>query len=365
MDIVRPIVVAVMLVGNLLWVSAPLFGQARSPEEPPVLHAYANLVQIPVLVLAGNRLRAHPLSQQDFRLSIDSGPMFEPRHVRREGLDAINLAVLVDVSPNTRKALAGLADALPDLAVSLTENDRVSLTLLQGCSTARTEDVPGDLLWLRRLGAFVTAELERTGNAAQAQPCAGGLRLRDASLLAVEKLMTGNARRVLLVMTDGLADRSSTSLQQLRFAAGATGVSIFALREQTEEAAKGNIFVLNRDAFAFAAPRTRDGSIDALVALTEWAGGTTLETRGHPLGESLTRIMRLIRERYIVEFVRPEKLQEGQHSVEVRLRDGGLFATSAGVGLPSINPGVANDPNTVPSDASRQPPIGTRRVVPR
>ncbi len=121
----RAWVVTMLWAAVLLW-SAGLPAQT-DPGPVPVLHAYATLVQVPVLVLSDQRSRVPVVAAGQFSVSIDSGPFFAPIHVRREGLDPIRLVLLLDASPNTRPMIARLTDAMPDLAASLSAADEVSL----------------------------------------------------------------------------------------------------------------------------------------------------------------------------------------------------------------------------------------------
>ncbi len=234
----------------------------------------------------------------------------------------------------------------------------------------QTKAVPAVLPSLRRLADAVVAELGRPAPASTAaatpaaKTCGDGPRLWDAALVALNRVEAVNARRVLLLVTDGVDDHSVTTVQQLRLAAGADGVAIFGLWQQRAEAVKRDGFAMNRDAFSDAIPTSRE-VLSPLVALTETSGGVTLGTDGRPLAEGLVRIVGLLRERYIVEFQRPSKAAAGGHSMVVRVDTKHVFVRWAGVGVPLPDPALENDPTRVPNDPGREPPVGTRRMLPR
>ncbi len=69
---------------------------AAQDEAIPTLHVYANLIQIPVVVLSPFHMPLAPIAPSRFSISLDSGPQFRPTHVRTEGDDPISLSILLD-----------------------------------------------------------------------------------------------------------------------------------------------------------------------------------------------------------------------------------------------------------------------------
>lgn len=338
--------------------------QAQGAPAVPVLRAYVNVVQVPVLVLTERRLRAEPLAEGQFRMRIDGGPKFSPHRVRQEGLDPIRLILLVDAGPRVTEMLGGVDEALNGLAKnSLHAQDMVSVGVLRGCQLVQISAVAGRPEGMLRLEQFVHQELQ-TAQPVGAGTCAEDGRHADAIRLALERFADTRSRRVLVLLTDGEDAISRKSMLVLHDLAVNGAVSIFALRERSAEAARRDTRVLSRDSFAYVSGST-DGQRDTLVDLTELTGGMTLETRGHPLEESLERVLRLVRERYILEFARPAKISAGRHLIEVEVQAKRLYVRSAGVGVPLPDPAAEADPNRVPSDRSAEPPVGTRRMLPR
>ena len=75
---------------------------APTPKDEPIrtLHVYANLIQIPTLVLGLNRERLKtPIAESRFSVSIHR-TVVSATHVRLEGDDPISLSILLDVSGN-------------------------------------------------------------------------------------------------------------------------------------------------------------------------------------------------------------------------------------------------------------------------
>lgn len=340
--------------------------QAPAEQAPavPMLRAYANLVQIPVLVLTNQRLRATPLEAKQFRLRIDGGPRFLPKYVRREGLDPIRLIVLVEPGPRTAETLVNLREALEQFAhQSLHANDTISVGVLRGCLVRHLRPVPAVPEQMPALAQFIQRELQTTGTA-ETGTCSEEARQTGALRVAMDQFGDSPSRRVLLVLTDGQDALNPPAVLALRDIADSRAISIFALREQSADAAQQDTYVLNQDSYAYL-PGSSERHRDPLVDLTDRTGGATLETLGHPLEESLERVLRLVRERYIVEFARSSELVGGKHSMEVEVKSKHLYLRSAGVSYPLPDPAVEADPNRVPSDKTAEPPVGTRRILSR
>lgn len=63
--------------------------------ETPMFRVYANLLQIPVLILDKYRRPVAPIPPEKFRIQLDEETPVRPRQVRLQGEDPITLAVLV------------------------------------------------------------------------------------------------------------------------------------------------------------------------------------------------------------------------------------------------------------------------------
>ena len=102
------------------------------------LHVYANLIQIPVVVLSPFRTPLAPIAPSRFSISLDSGPQFRATHVRPEGDDPISLSILLDARGSQDDLLPKIDAAIADLApLSLQARGHVSIYALD-CSLIET-----------------------------------------------------------------------------------------------------------------------------------------------------------------------------------------------------------------------------------
>jgi hypothetical protein len=98
-------------------------------SKPLVLHAYANLVQVPTLILSHAFRPLPPLSKDQIFIRLDSGPAFHPVKMHIEGDEPISLAILLDVSDRNDPLMRHMRQLLPQLSQHsiLTSQDTVSV----------------------------------------------------------------------------------------------------------------------------------------------------------------------------------------------------------------------------------------------
>ena len=274
---------------------------AQTAESSDTLHVYANLLQIPVLVLGADR---KPLPQVDaghFAVALNSDPPFAPKHVRIEGNDPVELSVLVDGNDTRAKFLAAVPEALATLArTSLRPQDRLSIFAMDGCKLRRVRaSGPADVDDVQRAADTMAAELRASAEARQKSrvPCANAVHLWDAMAWITHHLADEPGRRVLVAITDGHDGGSTFTPEQVQTIANHAGVAIFHIGERGE---------------LELGPMVKGGSIFATFSgpplvsvLAEMSGGMTLESTVYMLPATLERTVTLIRGRYIVEFARP------------------------------------------------------------
>jgi hypothetical protein len=162
-------------------------------------------------------------------------------------------------------------------------------------------------------------------------------------------LSTLPGRRVILVLSEGNDKGSKNSWNSLRTYAQASGVAIFGLAYVPEE--PGLLHFLNV------------GYESPFNSVCELSGGMLLTASRRTVARVLKRFTTLLRERYIVEFPRPFKSEGGEHSLVVTIDKSDAFIRSAGITVPIADPAVLADPMTVPSDPSRTPEYGKRRIL--
>ena len=318
---------------------------AEPQASPGLLHAYVNLIQIPVLVLDAQRRSAPHEEAGNFTVRIDSGPPFAPRHVRVEGTDALRLTVLVDRSGTTAETLPSIHEGINRLGELLSASDTVATSVLTGCTMRSDQSLAPNP---SRMQSALSSEEQgaSTNTAANGKPCGAAPRLWDFATVLLDRMDQTPGRRVLLLITDGKDAGSTHTWRELVHAATLHSTTIFAIRPA-----------------APAVFRTGAHEVDPLVALTELTGGMVLNAGWGTHEIPIERFNTLVRSRYILEFPRPAKMGKGMHDLAVTLRnDKKAFVRPAGAGVPLPDPKELNGPDLVPS-STKTPEVGTRHVL--
>jgi len=316
----------------------------------PTLHVYANTIQIPVLVLGADRQPTAPIAPDRFMVSLDDGSKFRVTHVRREGDDPISLAILLDVGGQEKELMPKMGEALAGLApLSLTARDHVSIYALD-CSLVRSsDDVPAEWERLKHGVEIALQSWTNRGVGKHGSGCRQTVHLWDALAYVTRALSSLPGRRVILVLSEGNDKGSKNSWNALRTYAQASGVAIFGLTYVPEE--PGRLHYLDV------------GYESPFNSVCELSGGMLLTASRRTVARVLKRFTTLLRERYIVEFPRPFHSESGEHNLTVTIDKSGAFIRSAGISVPMADPAVLADPMTVPSDPSRTPEYGKRRIL--
>jgi hypothetical protein len=343
----------------VVYLAGLLNGTVSKAQDAPVaqdepihtLHVYANLIQIPTLVLGANRERLKtPVAASRFSVSIDSGPWFRATHVRQEGDDPISLSILLDVSGNSSELMSKMDAAIAALAPdALHAKDHVSIYAIDCALVQSLNDAPAENQRLKvAVGEALQSWTLRKQNHSEVS-CLQSVHLWDALAQMTDELRKLPGRRVILAVTDGRDQGSSHSWSQVRDLAQAAGVAIFGIIYVPNYAANQNAAYL------------RWSSEDPFHSVCELSGGMVLLTNTKALDETLRRFTTLLRERYIVEFPRPAHATSGAHVKQVRVEDRDYyFVRPAGISVPIPDAALLADPTTVPSDPSLTPEMGTR-----
>ena len=344
----------VCLVGSLAVWSGVLRAQdASTPQDEPIhtLHVYANLIQIPTLVLGPYREQIKkPIAESRFSVSIDSGRWFRVTHVRLEGDDPISLSILLDTGGDTTELMPKIGDAIAHLApLSLHPKDHVSVYALD-CSLVRTwNDVPAETVGLKAAVDDVLESWTLRRQKRHGADCRQTVHLWDALAYIVADLYKLPGRRVVLVVSDGRDRGSEHSWNDVRVYAQTAGVAVFGVTSIPPYMVGDNRMF------------SRLSSESPLPSLCELSGGMVLSTSVRSLEGTLTRFTTMLRQRYIVEFPRPANSTAGTHDIRVTIAKGeGNFIRSSGISVPLPDAAVLKDPTTVPSDPSLTPEQGTR-----
>lgn len=326
----------------------------------PTLHVYADLIQIPVLVLSKKLERVKPIARQRFSVSLDSGPWFPTAHVRLEGNDPLSVSILLDVHGDESELMPMAANALSSLAPgSLYPSDRVSVYGLD-CEMVRSEqNAPVGPLslqlgvtaalqsWMARQGSFVASDMEI--GMKHSLECPSKIQLWDALTYMTRQLSNQPGRRVILAMSSGVDGGSKTSWNDLRLFAQSQGVAIFGVTVVSKAAQD----------LSGASSETQK----AFQAMCELTGGVVLTGTPGGLDGQLRRFTEIVRERYIVEFPRPAHGSPGEHSLQIRIAKSHDMIRPAGISVPIEDAKVLTDPSTVPIDPSTTPEFGTRKIL--
>jgi len=149
---------------------------------------------------------------------------------------------------------------------------------------------------------------------------------------------------VILAVTDGVDRGSRNSWNALRDFAQMRSVAIFGLVQLADLKSTRNEAPFND--------------------VCQLSGGILLPTPAKDLEKQLARAVTLIRGRYIVEFPRPVTTVGGHYNMDITIsRRRQAFIRPAGAEVPTDDPAILNDPTTVPSDLSRTPQLGNRKIL--
>lgn len=319
--------------------AALLYGQNPSPLT---FHAYANLLQIPVLALSRSLKPLPHIPASKFAISLDSGPKFRPTHVRLEGDDPISLSILLDVSESDADLVPGIEDAIAGLSPTfLNRSDRVSIYALDCSLTRSLFDVPADSTELKN-GVEVALRLWNSRRQRKEARCKKPIHLWDALVYITQNLSLRPGRRVILAVTDGRDWGSSNTWNELRRFAAGSSVAIFGMTSHESLPSPEDVF-------------------DSLCGLT---GGLVLRTSRAKTSQDLERFTTMLRERYILEFPRTDNAPAGPHSIDVTVENSKAMIRSTGISVPLADPRILADPTTVPSNPSHAPQLGKRRILP-
>jgi hypothetical protein len=326
---------------------------AQDQEAPtPTLHVYANLIQIPVLVLTSSLGKVAPIASNKFSISLDDGPLFRATHVRLEGDDPISLAIFLDTGEAQEGLLTKIDEPIAGLAPgSLRTQDQVfvfamNCTQLKIVKHVRPEHeslkeaVDNALqVWTSRAG-----EKHRDKCPANQLP-----HLRSAMMYAMRTLANEPGRRVMLAVTDGNDGGGAHLWNEVRKFAGSSGIAIFGMTYESGEMGWSMRWAADDN--------------DVFRWMCESTGGLKFQVSRANVGQRMTQFVTELRGRYIVEFPRPYDTTGGEHDLVVKIERSRYFVRPAGISVPIPDKATLADPMTVPSDPKLAPELGTRRVV--
>ena len=318
-------------------------GQDKEQDKIPTLHAYADLVQIPTLVLGKDRRPLPPIAESRFFVSIDGGPKFRVTHARLEGDDPISLAILLDLSDPDRTLMRTIDDVISGLVpAELHDRDRIAVYALD-CQLIRAPvGSPVDRDELKSAVGVALSGWRERGGARSKPGCTDRRFLWDSIGMVTKGLYQQSGRRVMLVLSDGLDHGSRNSWSAIREYAQEGGVAVFGMPQG---------FV------ALGYPKE-------FAAVCELTGGLVLPSAGANPARQMARFLDLVRGRYIVEFPHPVSTEGGYRLMEITIARSDALIRPSGISVPLDNPAILNDPNTVRTDPSHAPSPGNHRTKP-
>ncbi len=339
-------------------------GDEAADTPRATLHVYANLMQVPVLVLDSDRERMKPVPESKFRLRVDSGPPFKPTHVRREGDDPLELAVLIDLSHRNNELLPGIAAAVAALAPgSLHPWDHVSVYVMD-CALIRTAlDEPADPILLRSAIDRGMADWRERQHQKHPPACKSQVQLFDAMTFVTTDLRTLPGRRAMLVLTDGFDGGSHNNWNRLMLFEQITSTAVFGLRsrqEMDDEHLGG--FNSRHNSIAATLEHVDVPAEDQFDIICQASGGVQFALSDRGLAKGLVHFVNMLRERYIIEYPRSNTATAGMHDLSVSISDPYAYVRPAGISVPLPDRKLLNDPMTLPSQAE-VPIEGPRRIL--
>ncbi len=351
--------------------AAPTAQLTPSSAATPTLRVYTNLKQVPVLVLTHDYERMKPIDASGFRLSIDSGPLFHPTYVRREGDDPISLAILIDESDPKNELLPPLTQALAALPPDfLHPQDHVSVYAID-CDLIRTTyDAPASptlladgvqsvmALWQTRQKQ--NQELKQQKKAIP-PPCKPSFPLWDAIGEVLLDLEHQPGRRVLLAITNGKDSGSRTPWKNVMLFAQIHSVAVFGLLPTITTTYK--LDTPGKEMRHIESP-SFGGPENKFEQICVNSGGVQLQATEHTTMFRLKEFTDMLRERYILEYPRATSEEAGIHTIEVTYKKKrNLYIATTGITVPIASEDEKKGLNTIQGDPAKAPTDGDRKVL--
>ena len=290
---------------------------AAEPTAPPTLRLTTDLVQIPVLILTakGERLSA-PLAPDRFQVRLHGGPAFQPKYVRVEGDDPIDLAIVVDTRIMSDDLLLKLDESIAALAPEfLHSGDHVSIFVIDCSNVETVQEVPADRARLKKavdlaLGGWTKRRMQKTAAA-----CDTDTHLWDVLAYVTNSLSKHPGWHAILALTDGTNKKGNFSADAL-----------------ARLAQNDQVTILGLDPY-MAGSHSRyipGSSEDDFLEICGSSGGLGLGLLDKTVIERMQWFTQILRDRYIVEFPRPPNLKAGKTAMTVKIKGMEAFIRPAG-----------------------------------
>ena len=330
-------------------------GPAASTQPPaqaypaPLLRVSTNLIQIPVMVLSTSlEPLAAPIASNRFSISFNGGSPFQPKFVRREGDEPIQLAIFLDVRHPQEALLPKMDETIANLAPAfLHSRDHVSVYAVDCASIVAVEDVPAIPVQLKRAVDTALSRLTARQQLKQKSACVANARLWDLLAQVTTRLSTQSGWRAILAVTDGDPGKSKQTPHGLETLAAHDQVAIFALDPSLTEFDLLSI----TSPLNYYAPNSVTAIGSNLSTVCELTGGALLTPDTSSVAKRMQQVSQMLRDRYILEFPRSSKLIVGDNIISVRIDKSSALIRPAGDGVPSTDEAFMPDSAPVLADA--------------
>jgi hypothetical protein len=336
-----------MLVLLLVASMAPLHAQqeettAPAEDKPYVLHVYQNLVQMVTLVATPDGKIVPPIPKSKFAISIDSGPKFLPTQMHMEGDDPVSLTILVDARGSQDDLLKNLPAALDSLSPEfLHAEDSISVYAFD-CTFVRSalnlSATPG-----AASAAFSRALTAPTLHGAKQHRSCKKISLWDAALNTAEEVGSLPGWRVMLILSDGISKKGIYAPSQTTEFLQEKSIAVFGMRDLSEYTSQ-HIHQQSSNGSRFMVPVGDGSDEDLFDTLCQSNGGALQTVSTKSLPKTMRYFISVLRNRYILEFPRPDEDIPGRHIVEVTIPKTNLYIRPAGLTIPAA---TKRDPNTL------------------
>jgi Ca-activated chloride channel family protein len=293
-----PVILAMF--AGLAYARTTLPQESAAATTPPTFKASVDVVTVSVVVKNREGRLITGLSRQDFEL-VDAGRVRTLSDFRSEPAP-VSLAVLLDTSgsmqidpkwPNAQEAITRLAAELQ------TGRDQVALLTFDD--------------ELHEVQSYTTTPSEIVRKLRLVHPW-GSTALYDAVVQAGRTLATqGASRRAVVVVTDGLDNRSRSTAARASAVVSAVDMPVYTIvvtsaHDRSEDEAVGG-------------DRSATRSAGTLENLSQWTGGALFQ--GSTPAESDAAVRQIVSElryQYVLSF--ESGTPAGWHPLTVRVRDG-------------------------------------------
>ncbi len=339
---------------------------APTDDPPPnpgyTLEVFADLIQLPVLILGPHLDVAPKVDGSKLLVSIDYRTPFTPTHVRPQGDDPIALALFIDSGDPQNIIVSSFASSLPRITSTLKPQDRVAVYVLD-CALVRAVDftVPdaesGNHLKSATREAINTLKARRKAQ----KGCPAPVHTLEALTAITAELQKQPGRRVIFASVTGTDVAGAVSSLDMQRNADTRSVTIFGVTgidsvsfsslDTGGGPTNNNSPMSRRNATPSFTPnpRTLRPGGSAFGALCESTGGISHQVTDEALDDVMRRFVRNLRERYIVEFPRPKDIA-GSHLISVSLPKSEVFIRTGSISFTYTE--VKGDPNAIHRKAS-------------